>query len=76
MFCDELGGRFHPQRLTDWFAKHRKAAEKPTGTLHVLRHTAATLMLTAWHPGSYRRGEAQRRSENGALDVRAPAPAV
>ena len=35
-----------PQRLTEWFAKHRKAAGIPTGSLHVLRHTAATLALT------------------------------
>jgi integrase len=47
VFCDELGAPIHPQRLTGWFARHRKAAGIPTGTLHVLRHTAATLALTA-----------------------------
>jgi integrase len=46
VFADALGGHVHPQRLTEWFGKHRKAAGIPTGTLHVLRHTAATLALT------------------------------
>lgn len=32
--------------VPSWLAKHRKAAGIPTGTLHVLRHTAATLALT------------------------------
>ena len=31
VFCDELGGAYHPQRLTDWFRAHRKAAGIPTG---------------------------------------------
>jgi integrase len=46
VFCDELGGPIHPQRLTEWFGRHRRAAGIPRGSLHVLRHTAATLMLT------------------------------
>jgi integrase len=50
VFCDELGGPVHPQRLTEWFTGHRKAAGIPTGTLHTLRHTAATLALTAGVP--------------------------
>lgn len=50
VFADELGGAIHPQRLTEWFGKHRKAAGPPTGTLHVLRHTAATLALTEGVP--------------------------
>ena len=50
VFADELGGSIHPQRLTEWFGKHRKAAGLPTGTLHVLRHTAATLALTEGVP--------------------------
>lgn len=50
VFCDELGGIIHPQRLTAWFARHRKAAGIPTGSLHVLRHTSATLALTATLP--------------------------
>jgi integrase len=46
VFCDELGGPIHPQRATDWFPKLRKSAGIPTGSLHVLRHTHATLLLT------------------------------
>jgi integrase len=38
--------RLHPQRLTEWFGRHRKAAGVTTGTLHILRHTHATLALT------------------------------
>ena len=50
VFCDELGRPIHPQRLTEAFARHRKAAGIPTGSLHILRHTAATLALTATPP--------------------------
>jgi integrase len=50
VFADELGGAIRPPRLTEWFGKHRKAAGIPTGTLHVLRHTAATLALTEGVP--------------------------
>jgi hypothetical protein len=50
VFADELGRPIHPQRLTQWFAEHRKAAGIPNGTLHTLRHTAATLALTAGVP--------------------------
>jgi integrase len=46
VFCDELGSPIHPQRLTEWFSKLRKAAGIRTGSLHILRHTAITLMLT------------------------------
>jgi integrase len=46
VFADALGGPIHPNSLTAAFAKHRRAAGIPTGTLHVLRHTAATLALT------------------------------
>jgi integrase len=46
VFCDELGRPVHPQRLSRLFLVHRKAAGIPTGSLHTLRHTAATLMLT------------------------------
>jgi integrase len=41
---------YHPNRLTEWFAEHRRAAGIPTGTLHVFRHCAATLMLTSGIP--------------------------
>jgi integrase len=50
VFCDELGRRIHPQQLTDGFRRRRKAAGIPTGSLHILRHTAATLALTAAPP--------------------------
>jgi integrase len=44
-FCDELGAPYHPQWLSEWFSRHRKAVGL-TGSLHILRHTAITLMLT------------------------------
>jgi integrase len=47
VFADALGGPIHPQRLTQWFGERRKAAGIPTGTLHTLRHSAATLALTS-----------------------------
>jgi integrase len=50
VFCNELGRPINPELLTHWFAKHRKAAGIPSGSLHVLRHTSATLALTATPP--------------------------
>ena len=50
VFADPLGGSIHPQRLTEWFSEHRKAAGVTTGSLHTLRHTAATLALTSGVP--------------------------
>ncbi len=50
VFADELGGPIHPQRLTEQFRQHREAAGIPVGSLHVLRHTAATLALTGGVP--------------------------
>ncbi len=50
VFCDELGGPIRPERLTEWFGRDRKAAGIPSGTLHTLRHTSATLALTAGVP--------------------------
>jgi integrase len=50
VFCDELGGPIRPPRLTQRFGILRKQAGIPVGTLHVLRHTCATLMLTAGVP--------------------------
>jgi integrase len=49
-FCHELGAPIHPATLSRAFACHRKAAGIPTGTLHTLRHTAATIMLTSGVP--------------------------
>jgi integrase len=46
----ELGSPIHPRRLTEWFRNHRKAAGIPTGTLHILRNTAAMLALTEGVP--------------------------
>jgi len=40
VFADQLGQPIHPQRLTEWFRSHRVAAGIPTGSLHILRHTA------------------------------------
>jgi len=50
VFADVLGGPIHPQRLTETFTRLRKAAGLLTGTLHVLRHTAATLALSEGVP--------------------------
>jgi integrase len=50
VFCNELGQPIHPQRLSEWFSKRRKAAGIPTGSLHILRHTAAILAVTADPP--------------------------
>ncbi len=50
VFADELGRPIHPQRLTQWFSQHRKAAGIGSGSLHVLRHTSATLALTTTPP--------------------------
>jgi integrase len=50
VFADELGGPIHPHRLTKWFARQRRNAGLSTGTLHILRHTAATLALTEGVP--------------------------
>jgi integrase len=50
VFADVLGGSIQPQRLTERFSAHRKAAKIPVGTLHTHRHTAATLALTSGVP--------------------------
>jgi len=50
VFCNELGRPIYPTRLGEWFVKARKAAGVPMGSLHVLRHTSATLALTALPP--------------------------
>jgi integrase len=46
VFADELGTPIYPQRLTEAFTRERKAAGLLAGTLHILRHTHATLALT------------------------------
>jgi integrase len=50
VFANELGGPLRPDGLTEWFRNHRKAAGIPNGSLHILRHTSATLTLTSGVP--------------------------
>jgi integrase len=50
VFCNKLGGPIRPDTLTRSFTRHRKAAGIPTGSPPVLRHTAATVMLTGGVP--------------------------
>jgi integrase len=45
-----VGGPIYPSRLTERFAELRDAAGIPTGTLHTLRHSSATLALTSGVP--------------------------
>ena len=46
VFCDELGRAINPTVLGNRFVRARKAAGITTGTLHILRHTSATIALT------------------------------
>lgn len=51
VFTDELGRAIHPQRVSVLFRNIVREAELPPIRLHDLRHTAATLALTAGiHP--------------------------
>jgi integrase len=50
VFAYELGRPIGPSRLSETFARRRKAAGIPVGSLHVLRHTAATIALTEGVP--------------------------
>ena len=50
IFCDELGRCLRPSRISEAFSRLRKEAGIPVGSIHVLRHTAATLALTAKPP--------------------------
>ncbi|HWW91339.1 MAG TPA: tyrosine-type recombinase/integrase [Solirubrobacteraceae bacterium] len=50
VFADELGEPIKPHVVSDAFRRHRKAAGIPSGSLHVLRHTAATIALTEGVP--------------------------
>src|SRR5579875_663393 len=50
VFADELGRPIYPTRLGERFVRARKAAGVPVGTLHVLRHTSATIALTEGIP--------------------------
>lgn len=50
VFPDEIGRPLHPNALSNRFIVRRKAAGVPVGSIHVLRHTAATLALEARIP--------------------------
>jgi integrase len=50
VFCNELGAPINPKRLSEKFTAARKAAGLMVGTTHTLRHTHATLGLTAGIP--------------------------
>ena len=47
VFTDEIGGSLHPDRVTKLFVQHAREASLPKIRLHDLRHTVATLALTA-----------------------------
>ena len=50
VFCDELGRPYRPGTISERFARYRKAAGISVGSIHVLRHTSATIALTAGVP--------------------------
>lgn len=50
VFASELGAPIPPNRLSERFMRLRKAAGVKQGTMHTLRHTAATLMLSGIRP--------------------------
>jgi integrase len=47
VFTDEIGASLHPDRVTKLFVQHAHEAGLPKIRLHDLRHTVATLALTA-----------------------------
>lgn len=50
VFTDAVGRPLLPEYVSHAFAKARKSAGLPTATLHQLRHTAATLLLSEGVP--------------------------
>lgn len=50
VFADELGRVTHPNTISNQFVVRRKAAGIPVGSVHVLRHTHATIALEARCP--------------------------
>ena len=51
LFTNEDGSPIHPDRISKLFVQHVRESGLPTIRLHDLRHTAATLALTAGvHP--------------------------
>jgi len=52
VFANEIGKPIDPQRATDWFRRHRKAAGLSVGSLHTLRHTHITELILEGVPVS------------------------
>jgi integrase len=50
VFCDALGRPLCRGTISRAFVGHRKAARIPVGSIHVPRHTSATIALTANPP--------------------------
>jgi integrase len=50
VFADELGSHYYLESISGWFARRRNAAGITTASLHVLRHTHATIALTEGVP--------------------------
>jgi integrase len=50
VFCDELGGPDPPEAADPVVRATLQGGRHPTGTLHTLRHSAATLALTSGVP--------------------------
>jgi integrase len=71
-FANELGAPIHPQRLTEAFDAHRKAAGLPDGTLHTLRHTHITHLLTIRRPAARRRRASWRPARDDPADLCPP----
>ena len=50
VFCKPDGAPIHPERFSDWFKQHAKAAGLPVISLHGMRHSYATAGLAAGVP--------------------------
>jgi len=50
VFTWENGKAIHPERVTEWFQRHTKAAGLPRIRLHDIRHSYATAALEAGVP--------------------------
>ena len=50
VFTHPDGSPIHPQRFSDWFRQHLRAAGLPAIRLHDLRHSYATAVLAAGIP--------------------------
>lgn len=76
VFADELGKPVHPQRLTEWFRRHRKAAGGPRWHPSYPPSHGRDAGADVRRPGTHRGGETRRYSGDGARDLRPPAAAV